>query len=127
MIRIVIDTNLFVSALINANSRIRLNLILEDELLEILLDKTLFGEIREVINRPKFSKYVSKDQIADFLKLLLERSLFINTKAIITFSPDPKDDFLLALCKDGQADYLLTGNKIDLLDLKQFGKTKSLV
>ena len=126
MIRIVIDTNLFVSALINANSRIQLNLILENELLEILLDKTLFGEIYEVINRPKFSKYVSQDQISDFLELLVERSSFVETNAKVKFSPDPKDDFLLALCKDGQADYLLTGNKIDLLDLKHFGQTKIL-
>jgi predicted nucleic acid-binding protein len=41
MIRIVVDTNLFVSALINVNSRTRLNQILENELVEILLDKTL--------------------------------------------------------------------------------------
>jgi predicted nucleic acid-binding protein len=51
---------------------------------------------------------------------LVERSLFADTKATVKVSPDPKDDFLLALCKDGRADYLLTGNKIDLLDLKQF-------
>lgn len=36
---------------------------------------------------------------------------------------DPKDNFLLALSKDGKADYLLTGDK-DLLDIKKFGKTK---
>lgn len=124
MIRIVVDTNLFVSALINVNSRSRLNQILENELLEILLDKTLLAEILQVINRPKFNKYISKDQIFDFLELLAERCFFVETKATVKFSPDPKDDFLLALCKDGQADYLLTGNKIDLLDLKQFEQTK---
>lgn len=124
MIRIVVDTNLFVSALINVNSRSRLNQILENELLEILLDETLLAEIHEVINRPKFNKYISKDQIFDFWELLAERCFFVETKSKVKFRPDPKDDFLLALCKDGQAHYLLTGNKVDLLDLKQFEQTK---
>jgi predicted nucleic acid-binding protein len=39
-------------------------------------------------------------------------------------SPDPKGDFLLALCQDSFSEYLITGNKLDLLDLKQFGKTE---
>jgi uncharacterized protein len=36
---------------------------------------------------------------------------------------DSKDNFLLALAKDGKADYLLTGDK-DLLELVQFGNTR---
>ncbi len=63
------------------------------------------------------------EQTQSFLEIITERSTIIETTSVIKFSPDPKDDFLLALCQDGKADYLLTGNKIDLLDLKQFGKT----
>lgn len=32
-------------------------------------------------------------------------------------SPDPGDDFLLALCEAGKADYLVTGDKSGLLSL----------
>ena len=32
-------------------------------------------------------------------------------------SPDPEDDFLLALCEAGKADYLVTGDKSGLLGL----------
>jgi len=35
---------------------------------------------------------------------------------------DPKDNFLLSLSLDGNADFLLTGDK-DLLDLSKFGET----
>lgn len=42
--RIVIDTNLYVSALINANSRHRLNILLLNDALDILLDDTLLAE-----------------------------------------------------------------------------------
>ena len=47
----------------------------------------------------------------------------IEVQSVITFCRDPKDNFLLALAKDGKADYLLTGDK-DLLILTKFGKTK---
>ena len=47
----------------------------------------------------------------------------IQVESIVSICRDPKDNFLLALAKDGKADYLLTGDK-DLLDLKNFGKTK---
>ena len=47
----------------------------------------------------------------------------IQVKSVVNVCRDPKDNFLLALAKDGKADYLLTGDK-DLLDLRKFGKTK---
>lgn len=122
--KVVIDTNLFVSALINHNSRQRLNLVLENEAIEILSDDALMTEVYEVINRPKFKKYIAQPQIEDFFSLIQERTIRIETHSIVLVSPDPKDDFLLVICLDGEADYLLTGNKIDLLDLIQFHKTK---
>lgn len=126
MKKIVIDTNLYVSALINSNSRKRLDLVLENPSFEILLDISLLKELFEVCFRPKFSRWVNVQQTQSFLEIITERSTIIETTSVVKFSPDPKDDFLLALCQDGEADYLLTGNKIDLLDLKQFGKTSIL-
>jgi len=35
---------------------------------------------------------------------------------------DPKDNFLLNLANDGEADFLITGDK-DLLDIGRLGKT----
>ena len=122
--RVVIDTNLFVSALINHNSRQRLNLVLEKMAIQLLSDDALMAEIYEVINRPKFKKYVTQFEIDEFYKLIQERTSRIETHSIVLVSPDPKDDFLLVICLDGDADYLLTGNKIDLPDLIQFHETK---
>jgi len=47
----------------------------------------------------------------------------IEVESMIKICRDPKDNFLLALAKDGKADILLTGDK-DLLEIKKFGKTK---
>jgi uncharacterized protein len=122
--RVVIDTNLFISAAINAHSRQRLDAVLLNTSLTILLDTTLLAEIYEVIHRPKFRRYITEDQADTFLALLTDRCTFVQTTSTIKASPDPKDDFLLALCLDNQADYLLTGNKLDLLALKTFGNTR---
>ncbi len=47
----------------------------------------------------------------------------IKIESIVTVCRDPNDNFLLALAKDGKADYLLTGDN-DLLVIKKLGKTK---
>ena len=126
MINVVVDTNLYVSALINRNSRDRLGYILRDNRFNILIDRTLITELYQVIHRPKFAKYVTHEQIESFFALLNDRGSFINTTSSVIYSPDPKDDFLLALCLDGNAEYLITGNKIDLLDLQHYGRTTIL-
>lgn len=126
MIRVVIDTNLYVSALINENSRRRLNLVLNNRQFQIVTDDALLTELSLVIFRPKFHRFASISQIKNFLELLHERSLYFETTSVVQHSPDPKDDFLLALCQDSGSDYLITGNKRDLLDLKRFGKTEIL-
>lgn len=46
-------------------------------------------------------------------------------KSEINICRDSKDNFILALCKDANADYLLTGDK-DLLELRELGTTQIL-
>jgi hypothetical protein len=42
----------------------------------------------------------------------------------VTGSPDPDDDFLLALAKVSDADVLVTGDKSHLLVLRRSGRTR---
>jgi putative PIN family toxin of toxin-antitoxin system len=53
------------------------------------------------------------DEYADFVK--------VQTK--VDVCRDPKDNFLLSLSIDGNAGFLLTGDK-DLLELAKFGETE---
>jgi len=39
-------------------------------------------------------------------------------------SPDPRDDFLLGLCEASRADWLVTGDKDDLLALERHGASR---
>ena len=47
----------------------------------------------------------------------------IEVEGSVSVCRNTEDDFLLALAKDGKADYLITGDR-DLLILEKFGKTK---
>ena len=115
--RVVIDTNDFISALIGKKHRQKLEKIILNESIEILADSILLAEIEEVASREKFKKYISKIQIDAFVALLKLRVTIIVPYTIMSESPDPDDNFLLAIAYDGQADYLITGDKSDLLSL----------
>jgi putative PIN family toxin of toxin-antitoxin system len=122
--RLVIDTNLWISFLITKDY-IKLDRILSDKSLALLYSQQLIDEFIEVAQRPKFKVYFSSEDLQELLLGMNQRSLFIEVSSIVNICGDPKDNFLLALAKDGKATHLLTGDK-DLLILKKFGKTKIL-
>lgn len=120
MISVVIDTNDYISALIGKSHRLKLETVLLDERVQVLADLTLLNEIKEVAYRDKFRKYISIEEVDLFIESLKLRLIPVNTLSKVQASPDPDDDFLLALAQDGNADYLLTGDKSDLLALGSF-------
>ena len=123
--RIVIDTNLWVSYFLGSETRERLHQILFDENLIILVSEALLIEISTVLGRSKFRKFFPKSDAEELDRLIRLRSELIDTHSVISYSRDKKDDFVLALCRDGKADYLLTGD-VDLLVLNPFEDTQIL-
>jgi uncharacterized protein len=51
-------------------------------------------------------------------------AVFLTRLPRVELSRDPADDFLLAMARAGQADYLATGDRRDLLTLGTFGSTR---
>ncbi|MCH5597398.1 putative toxin-antitoxin system toxin component, PIN family [Niabella ginsengisoli] len=120
--RIIIDTNLWISFLLT-NDQSKLDHLLLSSNIILLFSQELINEFIEVAKRPKFRKYFSLNDLDDLLIDMQTKAMFISVKSEITHCRDPKDNFLLALAKDGRATHLLTGDK-DLLILKNIGKTK---
>lgn len=73
--------------------------------------------------RPEFRRYFSDQDIQKLKEHLCSNAQIIEVKSVVDLCRDPKDNFLLALAKDSDADYLITGDN-DLLVLKKVGKTK---
>ena len=62
--------------------------------------------------------------IAGFLINELQNLATIVTDLpVVDMSPDPYDNYLLSISMGGFADYLITGDKIDLLAIKKFEGT----
>ena len=119
--RIIIDTNLWISYLLTKYPK--LDRLIADNLTTLLFSEDLITEFIEVARRPKFKKYFNKRDLEDLLLTISTKAIFIEVLTRVDFSPDPKDNFLLALAKDGNATHLITGDK-ELLSLKKFGKTR---
>jgi len=120
--RIILDTNLWISFLISRNY-IKFDSIIFRDACTILFSRELLEEFITVANRPKLRKYFTPKELKALLEVLNDIAEFVKVKSEVEVCRDPKDNFLLALAKDGNADYLITGDN-DLLILEKFGKTK---
>ncbi len=121
---IVLDTNLWIGFLLTSNYS-KIDRLFRDNSITILFSQELIDEFLEVVQRPKFRRYFSLDDIEELLKKVRTKAVFVTVTAKIEHCRDPKDNFLLSLAQDGKATHLLTGDK-DLLVLEKIGKTKIL-
>ncbi len=120
--RIIIDTNLWISFLLSKNTR-GLDQVFADSSLILLFSKELLDEFIEVTGRPKLKKYFNKVDLQNLLVQIDLHAEFINVSSNVELCRDPKDNFLISLALDGNANFLLTGDN-DLLVLKKVGKTQ---
>jgi len=115
MQRIVIDTNVIVSALIGSNypRQILYNLVFEKKII-VCTSSDIFKEYIEVLSREKFRKYpefVAKAEIV--LNKLYELSIKYIPSIKLTVIADEPDNRILELAVTAQADYIVTGNTRD--------------
>lgn len=123
-IKVIIDTNLWISFLIGKQLK-SLKPLLVEQTIQPILSEQLLQEIFLVTQRPKLQKYFPQskvNELIDFLKII---GLSIDIRSEVSLCRDEKDNYLLALAKNSQADFLVTGDK-DLLVLQQFESTKIL-
>ncbi len=122
--RIIIDTNLWISFLLTKDLS-KIDSLLKGNHVKLLFSQELLEEFIEVAKRPKFKKYFSQQDIKNLLSKINTKAEFITVKSTVTICRDAKDNFLLALAKDGKASHLITGDS-DLLVLNKISKTEIL-
>lgn len=120
--RAVIDTGIFVSALIRPQGRTGAVLqALKDKRFTLIYSTDILVEIIDVLGRDKFrSKYhISPDDIAALIDLIRLRGELVIPSQKQTVCRDPKDDIFLEAALEGEAEYIVSGD-FDLLDMKSF-------
>ena len=110
MTRIVLDTNILVSALINpdgAPAQILL-LAISDPDIQLCVSGEIFAEYEEVLSRPLFRRTMA--EVEELLRALRERALWVRPTETIRACSDPDDDIFLECAQAADAQYLVTGN-----------------
>ena len=122
LVKIIIDTNVWVSFLMG-RTLAGLECYIHNNHFQIVSCREQLFELQEVLYRPKMERYFSTQQINGMFELLADYALLIKILSKIDICRDAKDNYLLALAIDSNADFLITGDN-DLLSIKQIETTK---
>lgn len=124
--RLVLDTNVLVSALAHADGapaaildawRLSRRYMLVSSELQI-------REVADVTRRPELRRYFPPATAGRLVNQLRHLAELHDTLPMVDRSRDPADNFLLAMAEIAKADFLVTGDKRDLLVLGQHGRTR---
>lgn len=122
--RVILDTNILVSALIRRDSipgQI-LEAWFEDRFV-LLVHPLLLEELRAVTRRPRIRALIRPSEAGRLINQIRALAEPVTDLPATRRSEDPADDFLLAMCEAGLADYLVTGDKSDLLALRHHDRS----
>ena len=112
MPKIIIDTNVFVSSLIQRGHPYYIvSELFSDSDIQLCLSDEVFEEYYDVLNREKFSKY--QDFAAKAQTLLVDiqkRAIKYLPTGKLEIINDIDDNKLLELAEISEADFLITGN-----------------
>lgn len=129
MYKIVLDTNIFISAVLKKQSNPgRIIDLVKEEKLTLVLSSDILSEIEAVLSYPKIKKIhgLTPKGIESHLKWLESISeTVIPAERFDIIQEDPSDNIYLECAVSGQADFIISGDH-HLTDLKAFQKIRIL-
>lgn len=126
--RLVLDTNVLISGLLSpAGARGQLIDRLEaDNSLVLVTAEEQLAELLRVARYPKLRSRLNPGEVEELTTTLRDVAVMVDSLPEVQVSPDPDDNFLLAIAQAGRADWLVTGDKRDLLALGTHARTRIL-
>jgi putative PIN family toxin of toxin-antitoxin system len=123
--RVVIDINIIVSALLApAGKPAAIIRIWLDWKFTLLTCAAHLDDLRSTLQKPGLSERIKPHNAGRLVNPVKKLAEDIDPLPRVERSPDPTDDFLLALSEAGKADYLVTGDKSGLLALDRHKTTR---
>jgi hypothetical protein len=122
--RVVLDTNILVSALIApAGYPAAIYNAWEQGQFLLLTCAEHLDEIRSTLQKPRIAGLIRPYKAGRLINQIKKLAAQVPSLPRVQRSPDPDDNFLLALAEAGAADYLVTGDKSGLLTLRRHKAT----
>jgi putative PIN family toxin of toxin-antitoxin system len=108
MVRVVVDTNVLVSAFLNkGKSRKLVSKLLEEH--TVVLSAPMLAELADVLSRKKFG--VKTEAVNGFVSVLVRRTTVVSVKSSLKVVPeDPDDDVVVNTAVSGKAEYIVSGD-----------------
>jgi hypothetical protein len=123
--RVVLDTNILVSALlVQVGHPAAIYRVWQEGYFTLLTCAEQLDELRATLRKPVIAARIKPYKAGHLVNELRELAETIGPLPRVGRSPDPTDDFLLALAEAGKADYLVTGDKSGLLSLARHAGTR---
>lgn len=109
MLRVVLDTNVLVSAIISDGKPRELLRRGISKQFAIVTSKLLLKELGVVLRRPKFK--TSGDEVNRIIIALMQTAEVVNVASKLrVVGDDPKDNMVIETAYDGRADMIVTGD-----------------
>jgi len=122
--RLVIDTNVLLSALISpASSSAQVLVLWRSRKFDLVTGADQIDEIARVTRYPKIRARLAPALAGRLVNQLRDLAIFMKKLPKLSLSPDPDDNYLLALAEVGEAQMLITGDKA-LLGLQRHKATR---
>jgi len=123
--RVVLDTNILVSALlVQLGLPAAIYRAWQEGYFTLLICAEQLDELKATLHKPAIAARIKPYKAGRLVNQLKELAETIGPLPRVERSPDPTDDFLLALSEAGKADYLVTGDKSGLLALTRHQATR---
>ncbi len=123
--RLVIDTNVLLSALFSKTSLPNYLIVhWREGRFDLLTSTEQLDELMRVTRYPRIRERLAPALAGRLINELRKVAVPVKNLPVVTVSPDPFDNYLLATAVAGSADFLVTGDKRDLLILRLFEGTK---
>jgi putative PIN family toxin of toxin-antitoxin system len=125
--RVVLDTGILIAALITKDTPPdNIYQAWRTRRFELITSQWQLDEFRRVSRYPKLRKYLQPIEAGNLINGLRHQALLLETLPEVELSYDSDDNPLLAMAIATEADYLVSGDKRDVLALKKVGKTRIL-
>jgi len=124
-VRLVIDANILISALLVGSSLpAHLIALWREGRFDLLTSADQLDELMRVTRYPRIRERLAPQLAGRLINELRDIAVVGKNLPVVTVSPDPDDNYLLATAAAGAADFLVTGDKGGLLALKLYEGTK---
>lgn len=118
--RVALDTEVLIAALIIRDTPPdRIYQAWRKKRFDLITSEWQLEEFRRVSRYPRLRKFLKPVEAGNLINGLRHNALVLSEPPRMDVSPDPDDNPLLAMAVAGEADFLVSGDKRDVLALKK--------